>query len=189
MKFIYDYLTASILGVAVFFLIATIQVRGIETSQEQTQYYASKTHLLEMKTMIEHDFENIGAGVAPADSALLVKTDSTFIFRALLDAEATEPSTIEYRRLYTRTITVDGEAVPLYEVHRLVDGSLTGKSPDMLKEFVVELRDDTRQPTADFDAVTTVYVRFVVAPPLGSTDALHEARWMRAFRPANLAID
>lgn len=187
MQFIYDHLSASILGIAIFFILVAVQVRGTETSNDQTQYYSAKAQLLDLKEMIEHDFKNIGAGVSRYDPIFVSKDDSTFEFMAKVQATDEEPSKITYRRVATERVTIDDETVQLYEVQRLVDDVLTGKGPATMKEFVVELRDGNREEVADFEDVETVYVRFVIVPPLRGEDGLHEARWNRTIRPPNLS--
>ncbi len=187
MIFIYDYLSATLLSIAIFFILAVIHIRGGETTQDQTRYYSAKTHLLEAKEMIDHDFANIGAGVARFDPVFITKNDSTFEFMALVEPGDTEPSKLTYRRVATDVVEIAGEEVQLYEVERLVDDVLMGKSPSTLREFEVDLLDDTRQATADFDQVAAVQVRFVVASPLGGDDEMNAARWNRTFWPANLS--
>lgn len=187
MNFIYDHLSASILSVAVFFILAAVQLRGGEATQDQAQYYSSKTHLLQATEMIEHDFENVGAGVARYDPIFITTDDSTFEFMAKVQPADENPSKISYLRVATEVVEIDGEEVQLYEVHRLVDDILTGKSPPTLREFEVELRNDDREEETDYEEVTTIHIRFVIAPPLGGEDELHEARWSHTFRPPNLS--
>ena len=186
MKFIYDHLSASIISVVIFFLLVAIQTRGAETARDQTRYYSSKMHLLAVKEMIEHDFENVGAGVARHDPVFLEKTDSTFAFMAKVEATDEDPSKITYRRRPAGTREIDGEQVQLYQIERLVDDVLAGQGPPTMREFVVELRDGARQETAVFADVEAIYVRFVIAPPIGGEDELHEARYLHTFRPPNL---
>ncbi len=187
MKFIYDHLSASVLSMAVFVILVAVHLRSGETTQDQTRYYSAKTHLLQAKEMIDHDFANIGAGVARHDSVFITKNDTTLEFMALVVPGATEPVKLTYIRVPTDTMEIAGENVQLYEVQRLVDDVLTGKSPPTLREFEIDLWDADRQETTDFDAVAAVHVRFVVAPPLGGDDDLHAARWNRTFWPANLS--
>ena len=187
MKFIYDHLSASLLSVAIFFILVAVQLRSGETTQDQTRYYSAKTHLLQTKQMIEHDFANIGAGVARHDPVFVAKDDSTFEFMALVEPGDTEPSKITYRRIATEVVEIDDKEVQLYEVQRLVDDVLTGKSLASMRTFEVELWDANRQEVTDFDDVVGVHVRAIVAPPLGGNDDLHEARWNRTFWPANLS--
>lgn len=187
MKFIYDHLSASILSVAIFFILAATQFRSGEATRDQTRYYSAKSHVLELKEMVDHDFANIGAGVARYDSTFLAKDDSLFTFMALVEPGDPAPSTITYRRVPTEVVELGGEPVQLYEVHRLIDDVLTGKSAATLRSFEVDLWDANRQVTADFDQVAAVHVRFVVSPPLGGDDGLHAARWNRTFWPANLS--
>ena len=47
MKFIYDHLSASVLSIAIFFILVVVQLRTGETTQDQTRYYSAKTHLLQ----------------------------------------------------------------------------------------------------------------------------------------------
>ena len=187
MKFIYDHLSASLLSVAIFFILVAVQMRSGETTQDQTRYYSAKTHLLEAKEMIEHDFANIGAGVARFDPVFITKNDSTLEFMALVEPTDTDPSKITYRRVSTQVIEIEGEEVQLYEVERLIDDVLTGKSPDTLREFEINLWNDARQVTGTFNDVAAVNVRLVIAPPLGGDDDLHAARWNRTFWPSNLS--
>ena len=77
MNFIYDHISASILSIAIFFILVTIQVRSGETTQDQTRYYSAKTHLLQVKEMLEHDLANVGAGVAMNDPVFITKDDET----------------------------------------------------------------------------------------------------------------
>ncbi len=187
MNLIYDHLSASILIVAVFFILMAVQLRGGETMQDQTRYYSSKTHLLQATEMIEHDFENVGAGVALHDPIFITKDDSTFEFMAKVQPTDADPSKVSYLRIRTEVVEIDGEEVQLYEIHRLVDDILTGRGPPTMREFEVELRNDDREEETDYEEVTTIHIRFVIAPPLGGEDELHEARWTHSFRPPNLS--
>ena len=187
MNAIYDHLTASILGIAIFFILMVVHLRGGETARDQTQYYSAKTHLLRVTEMIEHDFANIGAGVAPNDPVFIAKDEETFVFMALVDPQDEVASKITYRRVTTDVVEVAGEAVQHYEIHRLVDDRLTGKSPATLRAFDVELWDDDHGITTKYTEVAAVHVQFEVVSLLGGDDELHAARWSRTFRPANLA--
>ena len=187
MRFIYDHLSATVLSMSIFFILVAVQLRGGETTQDQTRYYSAKTHLLQAKEMIEHDFANIGAGVARVDPVFITKNDSTLEFMALVESGDTDPSKITYRRVSAQVVEIAGEAVQLYEVERLVNDVLTGKSPDTLREFEMDLWDDTRQVTTDFDQVAAVHTRLIIAPSLGGDDGLNAARWNRTFWPSNLS--
>ena len=187
MHLIYDHLIASILGVAVFFILVAVQVRGGETARDQTRYYSAKTHLLQVTQMLEHDLTNVGAGVAAEDPVFLTKDEDTLEFMALVDSEDEAPSKITYLRIPTEVVEIGGEAVQLYEIHRLVDDVLTGRGPATMRAFEIALWDSNRQETTDFNAVETIHVEFVIASPLGGDDGLHAARWNRTFRPANLS--
>ena len=187
MHFIYDHLSATILSVTIFFILVIIQVRSGETTRDQTRYYSAKTHLLQVTEMLEHDLANVGAGVAMNDPVFLTKDEETVEFMALVDPEDENPSQITYLRVATEVVEIAGEAVQLYEIHRLVDDVLTGRGPATMREFEIALWDSNRQETADFNAVETIHVEFVIAPPLGGDDGLQAARWTRTFRPANLS--
>ena len=187
MNCIYDHLIASLLGVAIFFILVGIHLRGGETTRDQTQYYSAKTHLLRVTEMIEHDFANVGAGVAPNDSIFITKDEETFAFMALVNPEDEATSKITYRRVATDVVEIAGEEVQHYEIHRLIDDVLTGKSPATLRAFEVELWSDDHQVTTNFTEVAAIHVQFEVASLLGGDDELHAARWNRTFRPANLA--
>ena len=187
MSLLYDHLIASILGIAVFFILVVVHQRSGETTRDQTQYYSAKTHLVRVTEMIEHDFANLGAGVAPNDSIFITKDEETFAFMALVDPEDEETSKITYRRVVADVVEIAGEAVQQYEIHRLIDDVLTGKSPATLRAFDVELWDNDHQITTNYTDVAAVHVRFEVASLLGGDDELHVARWNRTFRPANLA--
>lgn len=186
MQLIYDHLIATILGVATFFILISVHVRGIETSHDQVYYYTAKRQLASLTEMIQHDFENIGFGVDPDQDIFVASTDSTLSFMAKVNKEDTAPSTFLYRRAQVGTTEIDEETAPLYEVQRYVDGVLTGKSAPYLREFVMELRDADRQEVYTFDDVEAVYVRCIVTSPLGGKDGLHEAHWMRTIIPPNL---
>ena len=123
MKFIYDHLSASLLSVAIFFILVAVQMRTGETTQDQTRYYSAKTHLLQAKEMIEHDFANIGAGVARFDPVFITKNDSTLEFMALVEPGDTDPSKITYRRVSTQVVEIEGEnPVAAYlDVEQMVD--------------------------------------------------------------------
>lgn len=187
MNAIYDHLIASILGGVIFFILVVVHLRGGETTRDQTRYYSAKTHLLRVTEMIEHDFANIGAGVAPNDPVFITKDEETFVFMALVEPQDEAASKITYRRVATDVVKIAGEEVQHYEIHRLVDDVLTGRSPATLRAFDVELWDDDHQITTTFTDVAAVHVQFEVASLFGGDDQLHAARWNRTFRPANLA--
>ncbi|MFQ5572335.1 MAG: hypothetical protein ACE5G0_21880 [Rhodothermales bacterium] len=186
MAFIYDHLTATILGISIFFLLVAVQLRSTETSRDQARYYSAKTQVLNVKEMIEYDFENVGTGVAKYDPIFVSKTDSTFTFMEKVLPTDPDPSTVMYRRVPREVVTIEGEEVQLYEIQRLVEGVVTGKSPPTMKEFDVTLLNSNREVETNLTAVRAIQVRFTVLSPLGNKNELHEARWNRTFWPPNL---
>ena len=187
MQFILDHISASLVGGTVLLILLVAQVRTGEVVVDQTSYYVAKTQLLNMNDMVEADFKNVGFGVPASTPVFNVVTDDATEFLRLLDPDDTNLATVRYELVPTDTLEIDEEEVPVFEVQRIVDGVLTGKTPASMIVFDVELRNVEGDPVADPVDAETVHVRYEMAMPF-DTDAryLKKVHWTRTFLAPNL---
>ncbi len=175
------------IGGTVILILAVSQFRTSEAVVDQTSYYASKRQILEMSEMIEFDFKNIGLGVPAGTSVFNEVTETTIEFLMLLDPDDTALSVVRYTEIPTDTLELDGEEIPLFEVRRIVNGTISGRSPARMSEFVVELLNVEGDPVSSPEEAKMIHVRYSVIPPFSAEKGfLKASNWSRTFTPANL---
>ena len=154
MQFLFDNVTASVVGSLVLLLFAAVQQRGGQAAADASMRHMTMTRAQSLVEMIEQDVENMGsASTSPIhfDCALEQQTDTAgtshtrrFVFTTLGDPRSQTPDTssasgltaqkvkIRYELAATgaTAFTIDaatGAAVnrPLYRIERSVD-DLTG---------------------------------------------------------------
>ncbi len=187
MQVLLDHITATMIGGTVLLILAVSQFRTSEAVVDQTSYYASKRQVLEMTEMIEFDFKNIGLGVPMGSSVFNEVSQDAIEFMMLLDPDDTALSVVRYQKVPTDTLEIDGEEVPVFEVQRIVNGTVSGRTPGRMSEFVTELRNIEGDPVSSPEDAKTIHVRFSLIPPFNADKGfLKSSNWTRTFTPANL---
>ncbi|WP_457651834.1 hypothetical protein [Rhodocaloribacter sp.] len=187
MQILLDHITATMIGGTVLLILAVSQFRTSEAVVDQTSYYASKRQILEMTEMIEFDFKNIGLGVPAGTPVFNEVSENAVEFLMLLDPDDTALSVVRYVTVPTDTLELDGKEVPVYEVQRIVNGTVSGRSPARMSEFVIELRNVEGDPVGDPEDAETIHVRFSLIPPFSADKGfIKESHWARTFSAPNL---
>ena len=187
MQILLDHITATLIGGTVILILAVSQFRTSEAVVDQTSYYAVKRQILEMTEMIESDFKNIGLGVPAGTPVFNEVSENAIEFLLLLDPDDTALSVVRYTEVPTDTLEIDGEDIPVFEVQRIVNGTVSGRSPARMSEFVVELRNVEGDPVSSPEDAETIQVRLSMIPPFSPDKGfLKESHWTRTFTPANL---
>lgn len=186
MQFILDNLLATIISGTVSLVLLATTLNSNKAAVDQTMYYAAKKHTISLTEMIESDFDNIGMGVPPLLDPVTEFTDSTISFLRKLDPADANTVTVRYLRSTGDSLEVDGTKVPGYEVIRYVDGTETGKSPDYVSTFSVTFQDNDGNAVTGWATASSIAVQMHVAVQGTANAFVHETRWNRTFRPANL---
>ncbi len=192
MFFIYDNLAATLVAMAVLVVLLSMQQRMRDVSIEQVGMYTAKKHSLDFGLWMRDDIANIGLGVfGPAviehtPHATLPGVTSSFSFLKKLNPSDPTPSTISYQleEVYEadgvtqQTIQVDTLAVPLFEVRRLVNGAVEGKSAGFITYFAIELLDVNGAPVGGVVELTEqVRMTFSMGVPYASRSYVRETHW------------
>ena len=74
MQAILDNLAAVVIGATVLLIIAFTQFKGQEAAVDGVQYYAAKTHMVDLARQLQVDLHSLGAGVPNA----LIETGGAF---------------------------------------------------------------------------------------------------------------
>ncbi len=192
MFFIYDNLAATLVAMAVMLVLLSMQQRMRDVSIEQVGMYTAKKQSLDFGLWMRDDIANIGLGVSGAPvvahtpHATLPGMTSTFTFLKKLNPSDPTPATISYQleEVYEtdgvtqQTIQVDTLAVPLFEVHRYVNGTLDGKSAPYITYFAIDLLDVNGASVAGVLALTQqVRMTFSMGVPYASRSYVRETHW------------
>jgi len=177
MIFLYDNLTATVIGATVLLVILVSMQRLTEVQIERTATYTVKKQANEFATWMEEDLlkmrMHVPEDVHPVpftdptyDSEGLLTTD--FIFRQDSTDYAVDPPEqreihVRYRTEEVGQRTIGGEVVPVYQLTRYTCDSTSGNcnpnndahwsqdgaSSDLLSYFRVDLLDRNAQPIAN----------------------------------------
>ena len=186
MQFILDHIASILIGSIVLLVIVGLMFQGNEAMVDQPSYYAAKAQTRVLTEMIEADFGNVGLGVPPGTDIVNEATATATEFLRLIDPDDTVLATVRYEMAPVDTVMIDGQEVPLYEVQRLVNGAVDGKSPARMSEFQVEFRDLDGTPVADPTTAKAIHVQFTMIPPFTEKGYLNQTHWGRTFRSPNL---
>lgn len=187
MQILLDNIVATMLGGTVLLILTVSQFGANDAVIDQTSYYATRSQIINMTEMIEGDFKNIGLGVTPGTPIFNEVSEDAIEFRRLLNATDVVPSVIRYEKVPTDTLELDGEQVPVFRVERTVNGVAAGRTPDRMREWVVELRNVEGEPVINVEDAETVHVRFLLVPPFNENKGyIRQAHWTRTYSPPNL---
>lgn len=119
MQFIYDNLSALIVGSVIILIVVMVGQRGQNMSVEATGRNASQGKMLGFTAFVKQDLRNLG-GAGAQDQPIVSGTDSSFTFKAPVHKGDTTAAEISYRRKFVKKL-VSGDS--LYQVARYVDDS------------------------------------------------------------------
>jgi len=196
MAFLYDNLTAVVVGTTVLLILAGLQLRAMKRSTTASGQEAALTQSEEIATWMEEDLERMGRHMAsdtafstldrteedasPTDSVL---TGLSFQYK---DSTGGAPQTVEYDVSAVDTDMVEGSERTLYELSRTAGGTSAGGTPGMLGYIDVQFLDRTAAaisaPLANADQIQTLRVHFSIILPYGTDNTgLKEVHRMMAF--------
>ncbi len=196
MYFIFDNLTASIVGGIVLMMLFGIQSRIQSNTVESTIMYAAKNQTLQFAELLERDLSNAGYLSTPGDQAILrhaTRNTSGEITTDTLEFWGSDGSGLRTRVRYvlekTKTATIDGEFVQLYQVNRYENNMLAwktaGASLPTLTEFRIDLLDSANNGVVSIADARKIRVRFeaaVVGGRLKDTGGNSESTFLRTLR-------
>jgi len=181
MPFIFDNLTASVIGMSIFLILASIQVEAMQVNTARTARNVMKGHAQELATWMEEDLAEMGKNMSAGQAAFEAPQDSTqwhtiqFTFKqdSLQGGSRVRVKT-RYELEQTGTRDVDGTTTPLYEVRRsqkIGSGAWQsrGRSTPNLEYFEVNLLGENGtpvpSPVANTSEVESIRVRYSVVAP------------------------
>lgn len=183
MQFLYDNLTATIVGMTVLLILITIQIRATSANVQQTSRAIAFGQAETLATWLEEDLSQMGRNFdgqpftfpdrseesgSPTGSTLDANNhDSKADFEFKYKDEDGGESTIEYRLRYA-----DGKNPP-YELDRSDGGSGgEGGRAGPLGYFDLQFIDENASPTTSIDQIQAIRVRFSVVAPFRNDDTM-----------------
>jgi len=178
----------------VIFIIASVNIRVQRSAISSVQFRAGKTETVDLMSLIDRDFRNIGSNYPnydlPIDSAI-VGLDTTgspryFEFRGQKEP-GDPPQTIRYEWSPIGTVVVRDTVRTAYQVHRYVNGSLAAASSGSVTRFDIGLLSSDGTPVAAPADVRQILVRLSVVSGLGTSSTIEQTDWNTIIRPLALA--
>lgn len=178
MPFIYDNLVATLIGMTVVLILASIQMEAMQANTARTSRNMVNTQAQQLANWLEEDLSRVGqnmssdavpyeeptgpGGSDPDWSADWHTTEFSFEYR---DDTGTLKN-VKYELVKTsETAVIDGQDnVPLARLERSLDGSADGEATN-LGYFKIDLLDEQRQPGATGDGIELIRARFSVLSP------------------------
>jgi hypothetical protein len=185
MPYLFDNITATIVGLTVLLILATIQSRATRLNTAETSRNAALAQSEGMATWMEEDLEAMGRHMDPEGDIFydINKVDNS----ASPTDEVLTSLTFQYREnkggsLHTvqyevssgeddllKTEIIGGEERPVYRLTRTKDGSEDGGSSTRLGYFDVEflnrVASPITNPESNKDKIEAVRVHFSVVLP------------------------
>lgn len=172
MQFLYDNLIATVVGMTVFLILVSIQMRATRTSVAQSARSMALKQAETLATWMEQDLEAMGRNLDDSETVYEVgdrtsnknsPTEST-----LASGEALkfyyDKKTIRYN-VEADPQTIDGKPRTLYEFERTKNGASAGGSPTTLGYFDIRFIDENAEPTTDESKIRGIRVHFSVVSP------------------------
>ena len=203
------YAVATLIGFVVILLMASLLLRGQETSVDTTQVLRAKNYLFSAIQNIELDFRNLGGGKEdvttifpdlppPIDTlscTLLPGVPCWFTFYGRVDSTMADSSLIRYEWEQSGSEIIDTDLsggtddlvnTKTYTVTRLVDGQQRF-AIDRVSRFNIRVFDADGVPVFNKLNIRQIEVDLrVLVPTTQKDEALEEVRWRSVFRPVNL---
>lgn len=175
MPFIYDNLTATVIGTTAFLILISIQMRSTNTAVVQTGRSVALNQSETMATWLENDLESMGrnmdsdetiyenveresSNASPTDSMM---TGLTYYY----ESESNTPTKIEYDVGSKETRTIAGEKRTVYRLSREQNDGADGGTSVSLGYFDIQFVDEYAEQTTVENDIQAIRVRFSVVPP------------------------
>lgn len=179
MFFIYDNLSATVIGLTIISILMVMQVRLQRATYNRTIVYAAKTQAIDLGEWVQRDLALLGE-----DKTYVVPSPDTsgntvsFTFRRKMSASASTPSVVNYTLTPGATVVIEGQAVRLYQLTRRVDGTVVGQSQPTLTRFRLFFLDENAAEVATAAQARLLRIQFSTAMPM-ETDGqyLRETYW------------
>lgn len=190
MPFLYDNLTATVIGMTIFLILASLQMRTTKSSVTQSARKAALAETESAATWIEEDLKAMGKNLDDSTEAFTNPSrsgdeysptgstleDLSFRYRESLGDTIT---TVDYEVVSSDTMTVDGETRTLYGLERQKNGIGDGGASATLGYFDVQFvgkdAGEIANPQSNEGQIRGVHVHFsVIAPYRNNETVLHE---------------
>ncbi|WP_263786336.1 hypothetical protein [Salinibacter grassmerensis] len=197
MAFLYDNLTAVVVGTTVLLILASLQLRAMELSTAASGQEAALTQSEEIATWMEEDLESMGRHITTADTVFggvsrtddnASPTDSVLTNLSFRYKSSTGGAiqTVQYDVSVVETDTVEGKERTLYQLSRTKGGTSAGRTPGMLGYIDIQFLDQTAKaisaPHANAGQIKALRVHFsVILPYRNSSSGVKEVHRMVAF--------
>lgn len=186
-------LSIMIAGIVVFIIFAS-SIRGNEAAVETLQYSTAKQSLLDVVSMMDRDFRNIGSNFPYPNSlpefAILQYDTVTVPHRFDFVAQTRRgmpPDTVSYRWKPGSPVKIGGTIVPTVELKRYVDGLLSGSSSGAVTSLSIQLYTDIGTPVMAAAETRRVEVALQGISSVGSNGEIDQLRWAETFYPMHMA--
>lgn len=193
MWFLVDNITAVIVSMVIFFLLASVQRRSMNQRVAQQSRAVVVDQAQDLGSWLRTDLERIGDNIEPRENAPYEvafenpkvsggtprRTEELIFYRDSVQASGPDLRVeIRYRITEAGTRMIDGESQTVYQLHRSkrVGGgtwhaagesvpSLSGFQVDFLDRNGNRLSDPVGAAENDLDAVRVIRVRFYLVAP------------------------
>lgn len=185
MQFIFDHLIAVLIAAVVIMIVASNQILSMESSVEDTSFYAAKNNSLNFAKIIQEDLNltlhRYDTGRAPFSWPIPVDADGrTTLFTFYRDSLVTGPiDTVRletrYRLQFEDSLSTDDGKIPLFRIDReecvtTTSGVCspwvnTGSSAGLVTDFKITPLRTNKSPAANVAESHYLDVRFTMSPP------------------------
>lgn len=195
--FLIDRIVAVIISAVIVLMGFTVQQRAQQTSVGSAILYVGKKQTLELADLLERDLANVGFEIAPGQTAITdytVGEDNLERLQFFGSDAVGNQIEIRYDLVFSDSVSVGEETVPLYELQRYENNGGTwvsaGGSPETLTRFYVDLLSETNINVAKEEARRIrVWLENAVMPEanMGETmQGFRLLRWSVTLSPTNL---
>ena len=195
MFLIFDNLSATLISIAVVFMLMIMSHRVQRVSSEQVMMYAANENITDFGDWMEKDMVNIGDGVVSGNGITSIAQNDTiadltklFVFQKFETDSSVVLSTIQYQVVPALDgsanqifMQIDSTDVPLWTVQRLVDGKIIGESAPYITHFKIELENDIGELVANVDQAEQISIQVAMGMPFGEDAYIPETHWGTTF--------
>lgn len=185
MVFLYDNMTATVIGMSIVLILATIQLRTVERGIAETSRHIVKKQAQRLASWMEDDLEQLGQNMSPGGIAFENPQKETYDrapgdvitrqFTFYRDSSGVQLET-RYEIDPAGTQMVDGDSTTVYRLTRFHEGTEDGRSTPMLGYFDVDMLDRNANlvsnPKSNRDKVQSVRVQFSVVAPFQNRETI-----------------
>jgi hypothetical protein len=175
MQFILDHIVATMVGSAIFLMLAFIMADSQALIVDSTNHRALKKQELDFIKMVRRDLHGASEVLTVEESA----ATGEFTFRTQPDITSAAEVTVTYRREYIGM----RDTTALYQIVRVQDGLNDGASMVTVTDWYIRGRNDEGGDTMLLSEVAQIYIRFEAAAPLEDVEPVGRSRWEATFHP------